>query len=340
MIKYIFLLIVILLNSNSRADNVSLAWDPSSDTSTSGYNIYYGGYSKTYTNRIDAGNSTSIIVSNLLRGVKYYFAATAYNFLGLESDLSNEITYTPGTSANSSITNTDITISFSFNEGNGSIINDISTNKLIGNISGASWTNTGKYGNALNFNGVNSYVDLGNPNILKLTNSMTLEAWVKPTANPPDDGQIICKSSSSPLGFQFKTSPDTGARTFAISVATSSTVNSQRYSQTIYMLNTWYHVAGVFNAAAGTLDIYVNGVLNNGILRGAAIPNAQFDAPLNVLIGKRADGYLFAGIIDEVRICNRALSQAEIQNDMNTPIGNTVSNSPPNAPINIKIIRN
>ena len=93
---------------------------------------------------------------------------------------------------------------------------------------------------------------------------------------------------------------------------------------TVRSLNVWYYVAGVYNAAARTLDIYVNGVLDNGVLTGT-IPASQVNAPVNVYIGKRTSpyggGYCFNGIIDDVRIYNRALSQAEIQADMNTPVG-------------------
>jgi len=84
-------------------------------------------------------------------------------------------------------------------------------------------------------------------------------------------------------------------------------------------LNTWYHVAAVYNAATATLDIYVNGLLDNGVLRGA-IPSSQAPTTLNVNIGRRSGGYYFKGLIDEVRIYNRALSQAEIQTIMNTPL--------------------
>ena len=124
-------------------------------------------------------------------------------------------------------------------------------------------------------------------------------------------------------GWQLKTSPDTGPHTFGVAVSSGSG-RVQRYSTTVRSLNVWYYVAGVYNAAARTLDIYVNGVLNNGILTGT-IPASQVNAPVNVYIGKRTSlyggGYCFNGIVDDVRIYNRALSQAEIQADMNTPVG-------------------
>ena len=62
---------------------------------------------------------------------------------------------------------------------------------------------------------------------------------------------------------------------------------TRRYSRTVRSLNTWYHIAGVYNAAARTLDIYVNGVLDNGVLRGT-IPSSQYNQDLDVYIGRRS----------------------------------------------------
>ncbi len=85
---------------------------------------------------------------------------------------------------------------YSFNEGTGATAADVSGNGIAGTISGATWTTAGKYGNALSFNGVNSYVDLGNPASLTLTGSMTWSAWIYAVADPPDDGQIVAKSDN------------------------------------------------------------------------------------------------------------------------------------------------
>ncbi|MBM2845272.1 MAG: pyrrolo-quinoline quinone [Bacteroidetes bacterium] len=209
---------------------------------------------------------------------------------------------------------------FSFNEGTGTTVNDISGNGITGTISGATWTTQGKYGNALSFNGASSYVELGNPSLLQITGSMTWSAWVNAAANPPDDGQIIAKSDNN-SGWQLKTSPDTGPHTFGVAVSASSSSHTQRYSTTVRSLNTWYHVAGVYNATTQTLDMYVNGVLNNGTLSGT-VPASQINSTVNVNIGRRVGGYYFNGLIDEVRVYNRALTPPEIQTDMNTPIGN------------------
>ena len=73
--------------------SVTLAWDRSPDPTVTGYYLYYGGRSGTYTNRLSAG-STSNTVPNLTSGVTYYFVVTAYTAAGLESDPSNEVGYT------------------------------------------------------------------------------------------------------------------------------------------------------------------------------------------------------------------------------------------------------
>jgi len=225
---------------------------------------------------------------------------------------------------------------YNFNEGSGSTVTDLSGNNLTGTIVGATWTTGGKYGNALSFNGTSSYVDLGNPAVLQMTGNMTIEAWVKAAATPADDGQIVAKSDST-SGWQLKTSHDSGPQTFAMAVTSSSATRGQRYSTTTCSLNTWYHIAGVYNTAAGTLDIYVNGVLNSGTLRGS-IPTSNRNAAVNVNIGRRAGGYYFNGVIDEVRIYNRALSPTEIQSDMNTPLvggGSPTDTQSPTAPANL-----
>lgn len=220
---------------------------------------------------------------------------------------------------------------YSFSEGSGTTVADLSGNGNTGTIVNAAWTSGGKYGNALQFNGSTSYVDVGNGASLQLTGSMTIEAWINAAANPADDGQIVAKSDGS-AGWQFKTSPDTGPHTFGVAVSADGSSRTQRYSSTTRSLNTWYHVAGVYDATAGILNIYVNGVLNNGSLVGT-IPTSQFNQTVNVNIGRRTGGFYFNGTLDEIRVYNRALSVSEIQADMNTPVGPvTPDTQPPTTP--------
>lgn len=73
--------------------NATLAFDPSPSPEVAGYRLYWGVRSGSYTNAVRIGNQTMVIASNLVRGVKYYFAATAYDTNGLESPFSNEAVF-------------------------------------------------------------------------------------------------------------------------------------------------------------------------------------------------------------------------------------------------------
>jgi hypothetical protein len=78
--------------SNAPPQSVTLAWDPSPGTDAiANYNVYYGVARATYTNVVAAGTNTSMPISNLVVGTTYYFAATAVDGSGLESDYSTEV---------------------------------------------------------------------------------------------------------------------------------------------------------------------------------------------------------------------------------------------------------
>jgi hypothetical protein len=81
-------------------------------------------------------------------------------------------------------------------------------------------------------------------------------------------------------------------------------------------LNAWSHLASTYDGSA--LRLYVNGTLVSSLTTTGSI-----DVSTGVLrIGGNAIwGEYFSGLIDEVRIYNLARSQAQIQSDMNTPIG-------------------
>jgi hypothetical protein len=94
-------LIIFVLAASARGQSsVNLAWDASPGGSIGGYRLYDGAASRTYTNVIDVGNVTTQAVTNLAIGVTYFFAITAYDTNGLESDYSSEVSYTVPPSTN------------------------------------------------------------------------------------------------------------------------------------------------------------------------------------------------------------------------------------------------
>ena len=84
---------ILMVVGRLAAADVWLAWNPSVSTNVVGYKIYLGAASRAYTNAIDAGNETNAMISGLIPGATYYFAATGYCLQGIESSFSSEIVY-------------------------------------------------------------------------------------------------------------------------------------------------------------------------------------------------------------------------------------------------------
>jgi glucose/arabinose dehydrogenase/PKD repeat protein len=215
-----------------------------------------------------------------------------------------------------------ITAGYAFSEASGTTTVDVSGHGLTGTlVNGAAFSTAGKYGNALALDGVNDYVNLGNPTALRLTGSMTVSAWIYSTGFPGDDAAIVSKRTGNDVGFQLDTTVDKGPRTIGFKLTNSSGGQMFRYGATTLQPNTWYYVTGVYNATAQTLDVYLNGQLDNGVLQGT-VTSSQQNSTANVTIGRRAGvtGYEFIGRIDDVRIADHALTQDQIQTDMVTPL--------------------
>ena len=87
-------------------------------------------------------------------------------------------------------------------------------------------------------------------------------------------------------------------------------------SPTAVPLGTWTHVALTYDGAM--LRLFVNGAeVVSRATTGAINPSSS---PLWIG-GNSPFGEYFAGLIDEVRVYNRALTGSEIQSDMATPLG-------------------
>jgi glucose/arabinose dehydrogenase/chitodextrinase len=215
---------------------------------------------------------------------------------------------------------TGLVAGYAFDEGTGSTAADASGHALTGTLAnGAGWAD-GRNGKGLSLAGGDDVVSLGNPAALHLTGSMTISAWVNSSAFPVDDAAIVSKRGNS--GFQLDTTIDTGPRVIGFKLNAGNGAGMFRYGATAMLPNTWYHVTGVYDASALTMHVYLNGQLDDGPLQGAVAANQQ-DSPQDVQIGQRPGwaGFGFIGRIDDTRVYDRALSAAEIQADMNTPLG-------------------
>ncbi|MFZ0712273.1 MAG: fibronectin type III domain-containing protein, partial [Terrimicrobiaceae bacterium] len=87
-------LLLIISLSLCHAASCTLTWNASSGPDVAGYNLRYGTTSGNPGQPIDVGNTTTRTVSNLNDATTYFFTVTAYNSARLESQPSNEISYT------------------------------------------------------------------------------------------------------------------------------------------------------------------------------------------------------------------------------------------------------
>ncbi|MFN8008609.1 MAG: dockerin type I domain-containing protein [Terriglobia bacterium] len=93
--------------SSILAQNVTLSWNPNTESNLAGYKIYFGTSSANLSSSINVGNVTTYTVTGLTFGTTYYFAATAYNASGSESGFSNMVYTTIGSSSPSCDVNGD-----------------------------------------------------------------------------------------------------------------------------------------------------------------------------------------------------------------------------------------
>ena len=159
----------------------------------------------------------------------------------------------------------------------------------------------GKFGNGGSFDGSNDYVKL----ILSqpITNQTTLATWIKITADNSQWQTIVgtCPSVTyTDLRF-------CGTNTICFSYA------NHNNNPTAITKNEWHHIVGVYDGSQATLFI-------DGVNKGSYSELAHNFS--TVAIGARTNGdFPVKGLIDDVRIYNRALSSDEISSLYNDGAG-------------------
>jgi hypothetical protein len=201
-----------------------------------------------------------------------------------------------------------------FNEGTGIKATDFSGNgntgtriTMAGNL--PAWTN-GKRGAALDFdNTVGNYVDIGNQPALFFSGSFTLSAWVKSESATPGFGQPIISDYNSAADASSFDLEITSGEEFCFFWENPTATLPQVCSSAKVSYGRWYHVVATWNGTTRTL--YLNGV-SDGTPNSTA--QARADVGGNSAIGRLGsfDGHYFNGIIDDVRVYNRALSASEV----------------------------
>jgi len=204
---------------------------------------------------------------------------------------------------------------WSFDEGSGTTAYDYSGNNNHGTLTnGPTWTQ-GKVGGALSFDGVDDYVVVNNFN-LSNTNKITISIWLRfsvSTLKVPLEHSTNFNYNNA---FLMAYNEFGGVGSLQLSDHNSSGYNIA-YTTGGYNNNQWHHFVAVSNRDLDGLNqitLYVDGNQNT-------IHHQTYRVDLNgvysnypLYFGSRGGSvFFFNGFIDEVRIYNRALSEAEIQ---------------------------
>jgi hypothetical protein len=202
---------------------------------------------------------------------------------------------------------------WNFNEGTGATTADTSSSNFNGTLAnGPSWV-TGKFNNALSFDGSNDYVTVPHNTALNFSqiSLFSIMAWIKTTQT--NYGFIIAKAlnEGTYAGYYLHTylgklhsTLQTTTSNYRLIRAETTTVND----------GNWHHVAWCndANSPAGH-KMYIDGVLQTTTtLQDNLFGTVSTTVPLN-FGARNAGGVPFAGAIDDVRVYNRALNATEIR---------------------------
>ena len=199
-------------------------------------------------------------------------------------------------------------------EASGTIAYDSSGNGHDGTIKGDPQWVAGRNGTALDFDGTEDYIDIGlgaGDYFATLNSGLTVAAWISREGTGTYD--IVFGAGRNPVGTT--AGDDNNGWKFGIDsgdVIKFTTLGILDYTSSVGVpLGEWVHIAATFNEAGTEAQIYLNGNFEQAI---------SGNGPANPATGLYAVGFggtwaleFFDGMLDDVMIYNRVLSEAEVR---------------------------
>jgi hypothetical protein len=155
---------------------------------------------------------------------------------------------------------------------------------------------------SLAFDGVDDYINIGNPTELQITGNLTLSAWVKRDSTSTSNNYMIIGKDNVTTGIRaYGLVRNTSTGKAQLNIWKSNVLYNVQSTTTINN-DQWYHIMGVNDGS--DLKIYVNGVLENtNVGGGGTIDNATIDFEIGRRQAFTNEGY-WNGSIDEVAVWN------------------------------------
>ncbi len=253
---------------------------------------------------------SSIMTASHLQSLDNLTANTTYHFRVKSRDtagnLSTSSDYTFRTTNQMDIL-TGLVAAYGFDEGTGTSTADASGNGRTATLFNGSWSTTAKFGKALSFNGHNSYALAPSGGLPATGAQQTIAYWWRTTQKVTDTESIVALFSNSP-----RAAVQPGFKDSLIGAMQDGNVWLVAGVQPA--TKTWHHLAYTFDGRIHNLYL-------DGQLMSTSTIAPVLASPTMFVIGRAGNStQYYKGIIDELRIYNRALSLPEIQALMTSAI--------------------
>lgn len=215
---------------------------------------------------------------------------------------------------------TDLLGHWALDETGGTFASDNSSLDNIGILKGGMNFNDnsvpGYYGGALSFDGVDDYITLGDPADGSLDmgeNDFSISSWFFIPQHVSTRRTIVNKSHGGLNGYALRVNNNNRM----IADFRTDYSNITCFTDQYVTENEWHYAVVVFDRVAGLLSMYLDGAL----IGSKEIGPGSVDNDFEFRIGANASGAVankfFNGILDEVKLFNRALSAAEVSDLFN-----------------------
>jgi hypothetical protein len=172
----------------------------------------------------------------------------------------------------------------------------------------------------LRLDGDQEFVRIPSSSSVRSSSAISVEAWVRPLSTGSLRSVVSKYRANSGLDsddeYCLAIEPNGRAR-FQISVGTRFAIVNGL--ENLELDDHWHHLAGTYDGS--TIKIYVDGVLEGSQSLSGQIPSTSVPVYIGAMKegpNTPTDSDFFHGNIDDVRIWNRALSEAEIHDGMNS----------------------
>lgn len=262
------------------------------------------------------GTGTTYTDTRVTNSTSYSYQVSALDAAGNIGPVSNQA------STSVPAATTSLVAAYGFGETSGASALDASGRGHTGTISGATRTTSGRFGNALSFNGSNAFVTIPDASDLRLTTGMTLEAWVNPASSSSSWADVVYKGDDN---YYLESSSTRGGIPVGGTIVTGG--HQEAEGTAPLPANTWSHLALTYDGAA--VRLFLNGTQVGSAPASGAMATSTNPVQIG---GDSIYGQFFSGLIDEVRIFNVARTGAQIQGDMTVAVGAPSDAVPPSAP--------